>query len=205
MIEYPHQLLASSNDNFGSTRTKELLKGIDSNLQTIWQVMRRFCLLVNLGAQTQRLIRSEIVYDTMSAVMYRLLRTSFPETSQDETIRQGLLTFSYHIFLQWQGIKPSLRGFPAAYKDHLLDIELAGGASPDLVLWLLVIGAISMFRSDEAWLLGLLHEYSDRCKIHTWRDMQELLKSLLWIPLLDEKEGSMVYNSLRLYSSNKKM
>lgn len=58
-------------------------------------------MLVNLSTQTQQLVRTEIVYDTISAAIYRLLNIRFPTGSRDKIVRLGLLTFSYYVFLQW--------------------------------------------------------------------------------------------------------
>jgi hypothetical protein len=58
------------------------------------------------------------------------------------------------------------------------------------MLWLLITGANSVFSiSDEVWLMGHLREHADRCDMKTWKDMQGILKSFMWIALLDEEPG----------------
>ncbi|KAI1378981.1 hypothetical protein F4677DRAFT_410239 [Hypoxylon crocopeplum] len=195
VIEYPEKLQPASDDKSYSRDTMELVQIADKELATVWQVMRRFCLLVNLGTQTQRLIRPEIIHETMAAVMYRLLHMHFAAGSPDETVRHGLLAFSHHVFLQWQDIKLPYHYFPATYQSSILSLEGADGASPQLLLWLLMIGAISVFDiSEDAWLREHIREYASRCQVKTWKAMQDILKSFMWIALLDEQAGKHIYN-----------
>jgi hypothetical protein len=197
--EYPEKLLQASDDKMCSQDSIELIRNMDNDLATAWRVMRRFCLLVNLGTQAQRLIHLEIIHETMTAVIYRLLHMSFAAGSIDETIRHGLLAFSYHVFLQWQDIKLPYRHFPTTYQNCILGLELVDGVSSQLMLWLLMIGANSIFNiSDEAWLREYLREHADRCQVKTWKGMQDILKSFMWITLLDEQPGKHIYDSLHL-------
>ena len=67
------------------------------------------------------------------------------------------------------------------------------------MLWLLMTGANSVFSiSDEAWLMGHLREHADRCDVKTWKDMQDILKSFIWIALLEEQSGKYTYDMLNL-------
>jgi hypothetical protein len=101
VIDYPEKLLPASDDKMWSEDSIELIRNMDNDLAIAWRVMRRFCFMVNLGTQTQRLIRPEIIHETMSAVIYRLLHMRFAAGSIMEAVRHGLLAFSYHVFLQW--------------------------------------------------------------------------------------------------------
>ncbi|KAI0138188.1 hypothetical protein F4776DRAFT_621013 [Hypoxylon sp. NC0597] len=200
VIEYPEKMLPAPDNKFYYPEDNiKLMGSLDNELARSWQVMRRFCLLVNLGTQTQRLIRLETIHETMTAVMYRLLRTSFAAGSIDETIRHGLLAFSYHVFLQWQDIVPPYHQFAAAYKSCILGVKSAGGIPSQLILWLLMAGAISIFDiSEESWLRELIKEYTNICRIKTWKEMQDILKSYMWIVMLSEKVGKRIYSLLDL-------
>jgi len=199
-MEYPEKrLLPASYDKMCSQDNIELIRKMDTDLATAWRVMRRFCLLVNLGAQTQRLIHPEIIHEMMVAVIYRLLRMGFAAGSIDETVRLGLLAFSHHIFLQWQDIKLPYRHFPTTYQSCILGLKLVDGVSSQLMLWLLMTGTISVFNiSDEAWLRVHLREHADKCQVKTWKEMQEILRSFMWIALLDEQPGKQIYDLLYL-------
>jgi len=161
--------------------------------------MRRFCLLVNLGTQTQGFIRLEIIQETMTAVIYRLLHMGFAAGSLNETVRHGLLAYSHHVFLQWQDVKLPHYHFPTAYRTCILHHKLFDEVSSQLMLWLLMTGANSVFNiSDEAWLREYLREHANRCQVKTWKEMQDILKSFMWITLLDEQPGLYIFDLLNL-------
>ncbi|CAM1503332.1 Fc.00g081080.m01.CDS01 [Cosmosporella sp. VM-42] len=203
LVKYPEKLLAASDDKMCFPDNLELIELMDNDLSTAWQVMRRFCLLVNIGTQTHSLIRSQIIHETMAAVIYRLLHMDFVVGSIDETLRNGLLAFSYHIFLQWQDIKVPHSHFSNSHRNCLRGLKHVKGASNQLVIWLLMTGAISLFDiSNEAWLREDLREHAERCQVRTWKEMQDILKSFMWVPLLDEQPGEQIYDLLYLSTGN---
>ncbi|KAF2708916.1 hypothetical protein K504DRAFT_408203 [Pleomassaria siparia CBS 279.74] len=198
VFQYPDKLLLPSDFNRLAPDNTELMPRIENDdLATAWRVMKRFCSLVSLGAQTQRMIHPDLIHNTATAVVYRLLHMSFASDSVDETIRHGLLAFSYHVFLQWQDIKLPNHSFSSLFQQRILELTLVHGISPQLMVWLLMTGAISVFRIlDEAWLMEHLRKYVDKCHVKTWKDMQYMLKSFMWISLLDEESGEKIYNSI---------
>ncbi|RDW63274.1 hypothetical protein BP6252_10819 [Coleophoma cylindrospora] len=199
VINYPERLLVASHDKICFNDGIELIQIMDHDLAIAWQVLRRFCFMVNVGTQTQRLMAPELVYETMTAVTYRLLHMHFADDSIAEAIRNGLLAFSYHIFLQWQDIKLPYDYFPTTYKDCILGLENIDGVSSQLVLWLLMTGANAVFNvSDEAWLRKYLREYIHRCQVKNWNGMRDVLKSFMWIELLDEQPEKQIYELLQL-------
>lgn len=192
-VEYP-QKLSETDEKSWSRETVELMRDMDDELAMAWRVMRRFCMLVNLGTQTQRMMKLDIIHDTMTATMYRLLDMQFPVGSTDERLRLGLLAFSYHVFLQWQDMKRPRSTFAAAYRRSL---QLADGFSPRVMLWLLVVGANAVFDvMKDGWLRERLLRQVDECGIKTWGQMEDVLKSLLWISLLDEQSGKHMFELL---------
>ncbi|KAI2602160.1 hypothetical protein GGR54DRAFT_625575 [Hypoxylon sp. NC1633] len=197
VFEYPEKLMSAPEEKMCAQDDLEVIDISDDKLATAWRVMRRFCLLVNLGAQTQRVMPPDLIYDTMAAVMYRLLNMGFDAGSVNEAVRYGLLAFCYHIFLQWQDIKPPYCNFLVGYQNCLLGLTRTNQVSSQLMLWLSTIGAISVFElSGESWLRELVQEHAARCQVKTLKKMQAILKTFLWIGLLDELAGSRVYDSL---------
>ncbi|KAI1074918.1 hypothetical protein F5B20DRAFT_573754 [Whalleya microplaca] len=174
------------------------VQDLDGDLAEAWFITRKFCLLTNLGTQTKMLMRPATIYGTMTAVMYRLLHMGFAAGSLDETLRLGLLAFTHHIFLQWQDMRlPCHHQFRHIYRNHLQVHPLEDTVPPQLLMWLLMIGAVSVFGiSEEPWLGDYLQRHFERCRVNTWKDLQAILKSFMWIPLLDGKHGEEVYNSL---------
>lgn len=201
--KYPEKLLPASDDDktWLQDNTLESVRDLDQELATAWQVMRRFCILIKLGAQMHRLIYPQIILETMTAVMYRLLHMGlkFATLSIDEGVRLGLLAFCHHVFLQWQDTKLPYDHFRVTYKNCMLALNLVDGGSSRLMLWLLITGANSLFDiSDEPWLYGSVRDHAEQCQVSTWKGMQEVLKSFMWIALLDDQSGKQIYDSLHL-------
>ncbi|XDG09185.1 hypothetical protein ABKA04_008800 [Annulohypoxylon sp. FPYF3050] len=202
MPDYPDQVISSFSRSASSQEETQFVQDLDPNLAEIWIISRKFCLLTNLGTQTGMRMQPETIYRTMTAVMYRLFHMSFESGSLNETVRFGLLAFTHHVFLQWRGIKPSCRHqFRHAYRNYL-QIHPLDTASPQLLMWLLTIGAVSLFSVlEEPWLRDKLERQVERCQVNTWTKLQEVLKSFMWVPLLDDKVGEEVYSSLTSQTS----
>lgn len=198
--EYPQQLLPRNDETTHlHQQMAELFREVDQDLATAWQVMRKFCLQVNIGTDTQRFMHPDLIYDTMTAVMYRLLRMSFTANSLDEAIWHGLLAYSFHVFLQWQDIRPPYEHIRTTYKHVVGGIKPKDSNTSRFILWLLMVGAVSIFEiSEEEWLKESLYQYVDMCGVKGWRQMNENLKKFLWIPLLDEQAGKKVCDALFL-------
>lgn len=195
MIGFPEKILPVNVDERHSLAIIKWIEDTDDGLAEVWLVMTNFCSLVNLATQTERLIRPELIYETMIAVIYRLLEMDFAGGSFNETVRQGLLAFSYHAFLQWQDTRPLFRRFPSMYKKCLLGSQTNHRVSPVLMLWLLMTGAMSLFNiSDEQWLIEELRKYVNICQIRSWKDMRDVLKTYMWIALLDDDPGEKILN-----------
>lgn len=200
LFSYPGQLLPTSEDKISFQDNRQGIQTTDDHLVTAWLVMRKFCLLVDLGAQTRRSMRPEIIYETMIAVMYRLLYMSFADGSIDEAVRLGLLAFSHHVFLQWQDIKLPYRHFTDRYRNSILALKHFHGVPSQLMLWFLMTGAISVFPvSDEEWLREHIREHVTICHVKTWKAVQDILKSLMWIALLDDQSGEGIYDSVHFH------
>jgi len=198
-MDYPEKLVPMEDDNTGTLDHLGSLQDLDGNLATAWQVMRRLCFLVNMnqGAQPVRLIQTQLIHETMAAVIYRLLPMPFAPGSINESIRLGLLVFSYHVFLQWQDIKLPHHCLATKYRKCIQGVTVTDEISSRLILWLLMVGTNAFYNiSDEVWLRELLKECAGRCRVNAWKEFRELLKSFLWISFLDDQSGKAVYESL---------
>lgn len=143
------------------------------------------------------MVSLEIILDTMASVMYRLLQMDFETDSGDEVIRLGLLSLSYHIFLQWCDGESAYLYFPSTYKNCLLDPNLTSRFPSQIIIWLLTVGGISIFTtSDDTWLKHSLQEHIVICKLKSWSEMRGILKSFMWIDLLHDKPGKDIFDSI---------
>ncbi|KAH7420239.1 hypothetical protein BKA64DRAFT_562825 [Cadophora sp. MPI-SDFR-AT-0126] len=199
IAEYPKKLLVYSRMRKTSdfVNDNDLISRLSPDLAIGWQVMRNFCVLINLGTQTHRLVEPELIHQTMASVIYHLLRMEFAIESIDETARLGLVAFAYHVFLQWQDMKFGTSQFATRYKEQLRYIMSTDKMSSEFILWLLVTGSSTFFKAeDEVWLRKSLRDYVGKCNVRSWKDMEGKLKSIMWIGLLDEKHGKELYSLL---------
>lgn len=200
LVSYPDHELLSIRKSTGITssqcESETLFQNMDERLATAWKVMQRFCSIVNLAVEAKRMILPRLVYDTMASVMYRLLHLRFDSCSADEAVRLGLLAFTYHTFLQWQYLSLPYAQFRSTYRKCLLDQELANKASPQIMLWLLMVGALSVFPpSDHPWLKDCLQQHIETCHMKSWKELRDVLKSFMWIGLLHDKAGNAFFDS----------
>ena len=172
------------------------LDNIDDELARAWKAMAGFCLMINLAAESKNRIATETYLDTMASVIYRLLSmTCFEAGSTEEVIRLGLLAFSSNIFLQWKRLGISYYHLTITYKYHLARLRYSD-VLPRLWLWLLMVGAVSVFgHADDEWLKPWLRVSINICGVESWSDMQGILKSLMWIDLIHDEPGEDVYRS----------
>lgn len=166
------------------------LDSLNDDIAKAWQFMTNFCLSVNLAVEAGGRIPWESFLSTMTSLMYTLLYMSFDVSSVNEAIRLGLLSLSSHIFLQWKVARVTYAYLSVSYRNCLHCLECSNSIPPRLISWLLMIGAISVFNQDDhSWLRPRLRASIESCGVESWSDMQDILGSLLWIPLVLEKPG----------------
>ncbi|EXJ89127.1 hypothetical protein A1O3_02191 [Capronia epimyces CBS 606.96] len=203
VIPYPDQELLPMRKIVSVTHSRHdsqcflFLDKMDPSLVEAWTVTQNSCSMINLSEETRTNLAPELLYDTMASVMYRLLHMNFDPGSVDEAVRLCLLGMSYHAFLQWQDLSLPCVYFPSIYKSCLLDPKLLDEAPSQLMLWLLMIGAVSAFTaSDHPWLRDCLRKHINICQVKTWNEMRQVLKSFMWIGLLHDKPGKEIFEAV---------
>jgi hypothetical protein len=177
--------------------SNNFLQNIDEDLAAAWIVMQRFCSLVNLAAETQRVFPLEIVRNTMASVMYRLLHMSFETGTLEETVRLGLLALSYHLFLKWQDMNLPSAHFLSAYKNNLLHLKLIEVFPVQIMLWLLMIEGISIVDPpNDSWLKDSLQDHVGKCHITSWDSLRTILRSFMWISQLHDTPGKQIFDAI---------
>ncbi|EXJ86575.1 hypothetical protein A1O3_03528 [Capronia epimyces CBS 606.96] len=148
----------------------------DEKLAESWNTLSNFCYLVNSAADKNIKLSDQILLNTMGSVMYALLRMDFPTNPINEAIRLGLLAFCSHSFLERRGIELPKRSLCEKYRtclEHVNTTQLQRPShintqpkrpSPQLSLWFLIMGRISIFTStshpdDSAWIDSSLREH----------------------------------------------
>lgn len=61
-----------------------------------------------------------------------------------------------------------------------------------------MIAAISIFDvSAEMWLEDALRKYIEKTGLRKWKDVQEMMSSVMWVAVLDEQPSRRIFNSIR--------
>jgi hypothetical protein len=152
--------------------------------------------VINFAVDSELRISTETFLDTLTSIVYRLLDMYFEAGSKDEAVRLGLLAFLCGVFLQWKHLGMSYPHFTSMYRSCLAVIP-SECISSDLMIWLLMVGAVSVFdETDNWWLKPLLRVNIGLCGIDEWSEMQELLKGFMWIGLVYDKSGKSLFDSM---------
>ncbi|KAF3916007.1 hypothetical protein AA313_de0210022 [Arthrobotrys entomopaga] len=196
---YPNNtefLVARGGSRHQPNDAEKFFKDTDPGLLQAWIFMKEFSALMNVTYGTDNKLPQNTLLNTMTSIMYRLIDMHFSPNSMDETIRLGLLAFCSHVFLRWQTVRLGYTHLPYAYKSSLVNLNFSKDFSPQVMLWLLMVGAISIFeRDDDVWLKPWLKVNIDLCGVKNWGEMRDKLKELMWVELVQDGAGEEVYNS----------
>ncbi|KAK6499601.1 hypothetical protein TWF481_009966 [Arthrobotrys musiformis] len=174
--------------------TEKFLENIAPVLAEAWIFLKGFCYLMNSASESNRRLPQSTLMNTMASIMYRLLSMSFKQESIDEAIRLGLLSFSSYIFLRWQSVNLAYVHLPTVYKSSLVNLNISQEFPPEMMLWLLMVGAISVFgEEDNVWLKPWLKVNFELCGVSGWEDLKRVLKGLMWMGFIFDEAGEKIY------------
>lgn len=168
----------------------------DPRLERAWDTTSTFCSLVKYAAQEKRTIPQETFLNTMASVMYRLLAINdLDHLELDGALRLGLLGFCSPIFVQWARIRVPHQHLSDLYRECLWHLKATDQASPDLMLWLLFTGHVSIFRpKSESWLVPCIRDATLACGLKTWKEAQAVLNNYLWIDPVHSESGEAIFD-----------
>jgi hypothetical protein len=176
-----------------------LLNMIDELAQA-WKRMSEFCSVINLAADSGQLITTQIFLQSMASIVYPLLGMQFEASSSEEAILLALLAFSSSVFLPWRQLGLPYPHLGSQLETCLVQLE-PRRVPPALYIWFLMVSSVSVLDSgDGCWLQPLLLASIKRCDIHSWSAMRNLLKSFLWISLVHDRPGRIIFDSAITYA-----
>ncbi|TID03948.1 hypothetical protein CH35J_003092 [Colletotrichum higginsianum] len=87
---------------------------------------------------------------------------------------------------------------------RVLDLDSAHSQFLPTLLWLLMLGAISVFeKEDDPWLLPELARVSEQLMLKTWEDIHCELKRYLWIDSIHNGQGRRLWDKVQRYQADK--
>jgi hypothetical protein len=134
----------------------------------------------------------------ISRIQYRLLSLSNTlDDSLSECLRLAMLAF---LACAFEIPEKSGRRYPYLSQTFrtsclaILDDARISEMWPNLVIWLLMVGAMSLYGVDEDWLCNKWRAVVPATA--TWNDTRARLKGLLWIDVLHDKLGEETFQAL---------
>jgi hypothetical protein len=161
----------------------------NSELAKIWDVLIRFCAMVNELTVNQRRFSEQVLLETMASVTYRLLNMSVTPESADNAIRLSMLSFCASIFLPWQHLRMPFGWLQLEHKRSLAWLMQSTVAHLDLgtVFWVLTIYGIAFsplpadkHEEVQLWLTGV----ADLCGLTNWDGVKKIVGDFLWIDIV---------------------
>ena len=158
----------------------------DRRLVVIFRDLQYFAGLMNAATGSNRRLRDTEFQNFTCSIQYRLLQLQ--GTLDDilgECFRLAMLAFLTTTF-QIPGKKVRYPYLASRFRECCRTVEAATPQLQDLMLWLLMVGAISVYSVDEPWLrerwqaevLGLV-----------WPEARRLLQEIMWIDAIHDKPG----------------
>ena len=195
---FPNELSVFRSDTMERTDQLEIFPyDIDQDLAEIWLATSRFCGLVNRARKSKRRFPEATLLQVITSVMYRLLHLCFSALSLNEAIRLALLAFCSQTFLQLPNLKTDDTFLRNAFWECLVNISTSWDESPRFLLWLQMIGAVSVSGAADHVSLGpLLRTSFQKCGVSSWSGLLNVMNSMVWIGLVFDKPGERVYNSV---------
>lgn len=164
------------------------LDSLDARLRSAWDDLAEFSQAANIATQCKLRIDTELYQEVMVSIHYRLANLRFDTGSIDETIRLTLLSFSSTLFLQWCGtrtrfefLSQNMKTSVSLLKDH------DGNIPAPLMLWIYIVGAVSVFdEQEQAAFQPDLIEVLRVMKLKSWKEVTSSLKSAIWVDVLHD-------------------
>ena len=142
--------------------------------------------------------RSESEFQTaICSFQYRLLQLQATlDTVLSECLRLAMLAFLITTF-QFPGVRAQYPYLADRLRECCLAIEV--GAKPeqrDLMRWLLVIGAISVFDLEEDTEQWMLERWKTEVGSVGWEEARVRLKEIMWIDALQDGIGKKAFERM---------
>lgn len=191
--------ITSSVDRTVPRTTTALPTAMNPELVRVWTVLSDFCAVVERAVAARQYITTDVLLDVMASTMYNLAGLRYEPGSTDELLRLGLLAISCSVFMHWRTLGRSFAHLATEFRNCLQDLAVMSQLPLELSVWLLVIGAVSVFgvtADDDGWLKPLLRDILRRCEMRSWEEARGFMKSLLWIGLVHDTTGARVFGSV---------
>ena len=182
------------NSNLYLPRNLKILVG-DHRVVSLFSDLRRLSCRLN---HERRLQDSDFKL-AICSIQYRLLSLeNSVNGSMAECLRLAMLVFLTTTFEIPERAGQRYPYLSDRFRESCCGISAEGPKSEawnDFMMWLLIIGGVSLFGVDEVWLRELWEKVFPSNE--TWQTVRDRVKKFLWIDVLHDKLGKEMFNIFR--------
>jgi hypothetical protein len=159
---------------------------VDRRLVVIFRDLQYFAGLMNAATGSNRRLRDTEFQNFTCSIQYRLLQLqSTLDDILGECLRLAMLAFLTTTF-QIPGTKVRYQYLASRFRECCRAVEAATPQLQDLMLWLLMVGTISVYGVDEPWLR---ERWQADVPGLVWPEARRRLQEIMWIDAIhDEPE-----------------
>ena len=178
-----------------ATYLPQLVTGVmGKDLAATYRNLRVLSDVLNAEATRQKPLTTPEFQTRLCSIQYQLLKLQGRlDNVVAETFRLAMLAILATTF-QVPGNKLEFPYLAQKFRACIIDTQTSAIDSQNVMLWFLVVGAISTFDLTETWL-------RERWKIEvpspmTWDEARRRLKTVVWIDAIHDKTGQEVFENL---------
>ena len=172
---------------------------LDPKFGNCWKDLHAFSCMSNLAYQTTGKLSPVTYNEMMISILYRLLHLSFEESSLQEAIRIGLLTFSSTIFLTRLYMKQPYEHLFSLFSNSLSKLCQSTSiiVPQPIMLWLMILYHMVSYKqpSPEDWHSVWLGKAVSLTRVKAWPDARGILKSVMWVDFVHDAPGKEAFES----------
>ena len=169
----------------------------DPRLLNIWADLREFSKAANDVKEKKIPMKRGLFYQLSTSSLYRLLQLSFDPKSLSELLRLSLLAYTKTLMIRLPGLGKKMTYLAGQLEVAFIPLPATGHGGSPLLLWALVISAISVFEDcEQDWLQRGISGLMAELELHTWLEVKAVLKRFLWVDGLHDQQGKAIFEKL---------
>ncbi|KAK7225372.1 hypothetical protein V2G26_013375 [Clonostachys chloroleuca] len=171
---------------------------VDLRITTVFQRLQKFAFDLNNFTSGGKAVSEEDVYRHLISAQYDLFEVDNQcEGILDECVRMVLLAMLASVFQVHNDLKVQYDFAAIRLQGLCLQVDLSNPDVRELMVWVLMMGALSVFNCDDAWLRdkwrAVLEDVSP-----SWSEVRRRLESYIWINQCHDGSGWFKFERLML-------
>ncbi|KAE9382213.1 hypothetical protein N431DRAFT_394076 [Stipitochalara longipes BDJ] len=171
---------------------------VDTRIAAIFRNLQNITRTINHATSSKHMIQSSKLHAGVLTAQYQLLGLeSKRHDVLSECVRVTLLAFLTTTF-QILGSRIKYKHITNQLRELCQAIEVSTEQLREVMFWVLMMGAVALFDSDEPWLRDKWRaDVLPLTRGWQWTNAERLLKKFVWIDAINEKAGKDVFEKMR--------